>query len=75
LQNGTAAFRLWTVIYPLPCDEEFDSASSRFEASACARLYVFASSTPATPELLTYASVRHIPPEPIILMPAMMIGR
>jgi hypothetical protein len=27
LQNGTAAFRLWMVIDPLPCGEEFGSAS------------------------------------------------
>ena len=27
----------WMVTHPLPCDEEFDSASSRFEASICSQ--------------------------------------
>jgi len=26
---------MWMVIHPLPCDEEFDSASGRFDASVC----------------------------------------
>ena len=32
---GGRLSNLWLVIHPLPCDEEFYSASSQFEASIC----------------------------------------
>jgi len=37
LQNETAAFRLWMVIKWSPCDEDFDSPSTRCQASIGSR--------------------------------------